>query len=140
MTDAITYTTDTDALELDHLSGFFDGWPDPPSPETHLEILRQSHLAWLAIADTQVVGFITAVSDGILSAYIPLLEVLPEFQRRGIASDLTQRMLESLDHLYMVDLLCDRHVQPFYARLGMQEATGMLRRNYPRQNGSKFNP
>lgn len=76
------------------------------------------------------------MSDGVLSAYIPLLEVLPEAQRQGIGSELTRRMLASLDHLYMVDLLCDRDVQPFYARLGMHEATGMMKRNYEHQNGS----
>ena len=32
----------------------------------------------------QVVGFVTAISDGVLSAYIPFLEVLPEYKSIGI--------------------------------------------------------
>ena len=34
----------------------------------------------------RVVGFVTAISDGVLSAYIPLLEVLPEYQGAGSAA------------------------------------------------------
>jgi hypothetical protein len=33
----------------------------------------------------------------------------------------------------MVDLLCDPDVQPFYERLGMRRATGMLIRHFDRQ-------
>ncbi len=40
------------------------------------------------------VGFITAITDKILSAYIPFLEVLPEYQRQGIGKELVKRMLE----------------------------------------------
>ena len=32
-------------------------------------------------------------------------------------------------------LLCDPDVQPFYARLGLRPASGMLLRNYERQSG-----
>ena len=46
-------------------------------------------------------------------------------------------MLERLGDLYMVDLLCDAELQPFYARFGMRPAVGMLRRNYARQSGSE---
>jgi predicted N-acetyltransferase YhbS len=75
-------------------------------------------------------------SDGVSCAYIPHLEVQPEHQGRGIGSELLRRMLEKLRGLYMIDLLCDPDVQPFYARLGMRPATGMLIRNYDRQSGS----
>ena len=73
----ILFQTKIDGVEPDQLAGFFVGWPDPPSPETHLKILHASHAIVLAQDRSgQVVGFINAVSDGILSAYIPLLEVL----------------------------------------------------------------
>ena len=61
------------------LEGFFVDWPNPPSTETHLKLLSNSYKVVIAIDPTinKVVGFITAISDGVLSAYIPLLEVLP---------------------------------------------------------------
>jgi ribosomal protein S18 acetylase RimI-like enzyme len=134
----ITYTDSLAGITPDRLrGGFFAGWPNPPSPETHLRLLTCSAHVELAMDDAtgDVVGFITAISDGVLSAYIPLLEVLPAYQGRGIGSTLVRRMLERLRHLYMVDLLCDPDLQGFYARLGMRPATGMLVRNYDRQAG-----
>jgi ribosomal protein S18 acetylase RimI-like enzyme len=124
-------------IRPDQLSGFFDGWPDPPSPETHLELMMESDYAVLAVdpeAD-RVVGFITAVSDGVLSAYIPLLEVIRPYRGHGIGKELVRRMLEKLDGLYMVDLICDPELVSFYEPLGMTRATGMIVRNYERQSG-----
>jgi ribosomal protein S18 acetylase RimI-like enzyme len=131
----IVYTDSIAGISPDNLRGFFVGWPNPPTPETHLRILNGSAAVVLARDDATgaVIGFITAISDGISCAYIPHLEVLPEYQARGIGSELVHRMLEKLNQLYMIDLLCDPDVQPFYARLGMRSATGMLIRNYDRQ-------
>jgi ribosomal protein S18 acetylase RimI-like enzyme len=133
----ITYADSIAGVGPENLRGFFVGWPNPPSPQTHLRILSGSDAIVLARDDdiNAMVGFITAISDGVSCAYIPHLEVLPEYQGRGIGSELVRRMLEKLNRLYMIDLLCDPDVQPFYARLGMRPATGMLIRNYDRQSG-----
>jgi ribosomal protein S18 acetylase RimI-like enzyme len=128
----ITYLTGAETLTTDRIQGFFVGWPTPPTPATHLRLLRQSDLVVVAMdEETQrVVGFVTAITDGVLSAYIPLLEVLPTYQRRGIGRALVQQILEQLRTVYAIDLLCDVDVQPFYARLGFRPFTGMLIRNY----------
>jgi ribosomal protein S18 acetylase RimI-like enzyme len=132
----ITYTDSLAGVGPEQLAGFFVGWPNPPSPATHLRILQGSYGVELARdGDGAVVGFITAISDGVSSAYIPHLEVLPAYQGRGIGSELLRRMLAKLSGLYMIDLSCDPELQPFYARLGMRPATGMLIRNYERQSG-----
>jgi ribosomal protein S18 acetylase RimI-like enzyme len=133
---AITYTDTLDGVTADDLAGgFFDGWPNPPSPSTHLRILAGSSTIVLARGpDGAVVGFITAVSDGISCAYIPHLEVLRAYQGQGIGAELVRRMLAKLRHLYMVDLVCDPEVQPFYERLGMRTVVGMVVRNYDRQS------
>ena len=133
----ITYTDSLEDISASELQGFFVGWPNPPTPDTHLKLLRSSYEVELAIDEqtSQVVGFITAISDGVLSAYIPFLEVLPSHQGQGIGQELTRRMLEKLSGIYMVDLLCDAELQDFYARLGMQPARGMMLRNYDRQSG-----
>jgi GNAT superfamily N-acetyltransferase len=134
----IRYTDEADGIEPRQLAGFFVDWPNPPSPETHLELLRRSDHVVLAHDDAsdRVVGFVTAITDGVLAAYIPLLEVLPPYQGQGIGRVLMERMLERLRGLYMVDLLCDPELEPFYANLGMQPALGMLVRNYARQSGA----
>lgn len=134
----ITYTPSVEGITANQLKGFFVGWPNPPNPATHLRILLGSTHVWLAIDDKtrNVVGFMTAISDGVSAAYIPHLEVLPTHQQHGIGSELVKRMLETLKNIYMVDLICDADVQPFYARLGMHPYTGMIHRNYDRQSGS----
>jgi GNAT superfamily N-acetyltransferase len=130
------YTDSLDGVTPAALRGFFVGWPDPPSPETHLRLLRSSYAAIVAIHDERVVGFITAISDGVLSAYVPLLEVLPEHQGSGMGAELVRRMQERLANLYMVDLLCDDDVAPFYERVGgFQRAGGFSRRTYAMQSG-----
>lgn len=134
----IAYIDSLENITPDNLrGGFFDGWPHPPSPETHLRILQGSYAVVLALDGDMVVGFITAISDGVSAAYIPHLEVLPAYKGKGIGTELIKRMLEKkLSHLYMIDLICDEHVQPFYERVGMKRYTGMIFRNYERQSGS----
>ena len=79
----IEYLHSADGVEAPQLKGFFEGWPRSPTPETHLRILRAADEVVLARpAETgPIVEFVTAISDGVLSAYIPLLEVVPEFRR-----------------------------------------------------------
>lgn len=133
----IDYQLNADNVTTDDLTGFFVGWPNPPSPATHLKLLGNSDYVVLA-RDHQsgrVVGFVTAISDSVLAAYVPLMEVLPEFQGRGIGKELVRRMLDQLDGLYMIDALCDENVVPFYERLGFTRATAVARRNYQTQSG-----
>jgi GNAT superfamily N-acetyltransferase len=135
----ISYTDSIQGIAAEHLHGFFVGWPSPPAPAAHLRILAGSAAVVLARDDatSRVIGFITAISDGVSCAYIPHLEVLPAYQGQGIGSELVRRMLARLRHLYMIDLICDTDVQPFYERLGMRPFTGMILRNYDRQAGAQ---
>jgi ribosomal protein S18 acetylase RimI-like enzyme len=136
-TDGILYTTSLRGITPEKLDGFFVGWKSAPSPRKHLEILAGSDHVVLAVdAETKkVAGFITAITDGVLSAYIPLLEVLPDYQKRGIGSNLVRRMLEEIGELYMIDLMCDTDLRQFYEKLGLRPAFGMVRRDYERQSG-----
>jgi ribosomal protein S18 acetylase RimI-like enzyme len=132
----ITYIDSLVGITPAHLTGFFDGWPKPPTPETHLRLLHGSYAVWLAREGEQVVGFINAISDGVLSAFIPNLEVLPTHKGQGIGTELMRRMLVTLGDLYSIDLMCDAEVQPFYQRMGGRPYTGMVWRNYDRQSGA----
>ncbi len=134
----IEFRNSANGVTPSQLEGFFEGWSDPPSPETHLRLLHQSAHVVLAIDSEigQVVGFITAASDRILAAYIPLLEVLPAYQGRGIGSQLVRRMLQRLERRYMIDLVCDPEVAPFYERLGMRRLPAIVVRNQTQQSGA----
>jgi ribosomal protein S18 acetylase RimI-like enzyme len=132
----VQFTTSLDGIDESMLVGFCVDWPSPMSPATHLRLLHGSHRVVLALDEDRVVGFVTAISDGVLSAYIPLLEVLPTWKGRGIGTELVRRMLDELSDLYMVDLLCDDDVAPFYERIdGMIRVGGFCVRNYAAQRG-----
>ena len=116
---AVRYTTTLDGITEDDLrGGFWVGWPDPPTAGMHLAMLRGSEAVVLAIDDEatpgapRVVGFVNAVGDGVLAAYLPCLEVLPAWQGQGIGSELVRRVLAAVEPRYMVDLVCDDDVVP----------------------------
>jgi len=133
----IKYTNSLENITLEQLKGFFKGWKNPPTPQVHLKLLKGSYRVVLALDEQtrNVIGFITAISDDTSSAYIPFLEVLPEYQNQGIGSELMRRMLAELEEFYMIDLLCDEELVKFYEDFGMKKCTGMMIRNYDKQSG-----
>jgi len=128
----IEYTDRLCGITPRMLEGFFAGWKAPPDPDVHLRILRGSSHVVLAVDSScsQVVGFVTALSDGVQSAFIPLLEVLPDYQGRGIGTELMRRVLEKLEGIPTIDLTCDCVLQAFYSRFGMWPSVGMVIRDY----------
>jgi len=132
----IRYTEDMTAIEENMLGGFFVGWPRSPSAAQHLAVLRGSFRAVAAVDDDagRVAGFVNMISDGVLTAFIPWLEVLPEYQGRGIGSELMRRILDC-DGLYSVDLVCDEPLLKYYERFGMIAVPGAALRNGPALHG-----
>ena len=134
----IEYRNDLGGITEDMLAGFFVGWLNPPDSATHLRVLRCSYCAFIAVdCDcNRVVGFINAISDGVLSAYIPLLEVLPEYQGKGVGRELVKRMVDELNYLYMIDIAHDEELTPYYARFGALPGCSSIFRNYAAQSGN----
>ena|GEM_PF-571648 len=68
----IVFRDSAEGLTPDRLCGFFAGWRREVSAEEHLRILRGSAAVALAIeaSTRRVVGFVTAISDGVLCAHL----------------------------------------------------------------------
>ena len=79
MLTMIAYRATPEGVTPAMLEGFFVGWPNPPSPETHLRLLEHSDAVVLAVdvEARRVVSFITAITDHVSCAHFPRLEVLP---------------------------------------------------------------
>jgi len=133
----IDYADNLDNISAKMLNGFFVDFSRRPSGEKLYEILRNSEYKILALdsGDNTVVGFINAISDHTLSAYIPLLEVLPAYRKRGIGKELVKRMFEKLESYYMIDICCDERLAKFYGKFGMKKILAMTIRNYQNQAG-----
>ena len=126
--DEIFYSSDLSSVTSDALEGFFEGWTIRPTSDTLLRLLNASPVRVLAMDSTngKCIGYVTALTDGVLFGYVSSLEVLPEYQGRGIGKSLMGRVLDQLQDLYAVDLVCDEDVQPFYEKCGLKRCFSMV--------------
>ena len=130
------------AIEVIHrisANGFFDGWLNKPSDAKFIDLLKSSFISLVAFdrETDQIVGFVTAISDGVLASYIPFLDVKVEYRVQGIVSFLLTEVINKLSDHYMVDLTCDPQLVSFYNKFEMREMTAMTLRNYAVQSGRK---
>jgi GNAT superfamily N-acetyltransferase len=134
----IKYQNNLNGITPSMLEGFFAEWGDIfPSKEKLFQILQNSAYIVLAADDetNKVIGFVNAISDKILSAYIPLPEVLPTYKIKGIGYELMNRIIEQLKNFYMIDVSCDeRHVKG-YEKFGFRKSSGMMIRNFDKKAG-----
>lgn len=128
--DLVRYAHDLTGVSGESLDGFFVGWPVPPTLDRRYAMLRGSSeviIAW-DVPSGKLIGFISALTDGQMCAFIPLLEVLPEYQGRGIGSELVRRMMRRLEQFYSVDIVCDANLCKFYEKLGFFQCHSMIQR------------
>ena len=132
----INYQCNLENITPDALEGFFVGWKAPYTKEKHYQVLKNSQYIVLAIKNNKVIGFINALSDQVSHAFIPLLEVIPEEQNQGIGTKLMEIMLEQLNDITNIDLICDQEMQNFYQRFKMFKSHGMIIRKYLKKESS----
>ena len=67
-----------------------------------------------------LIGYIDCVSNGITDAYIQDLMVRPDYQGRGIGTDLMEKMIDYLKnkHIYMISVVFDESLKAFYKKFG----------------------
>ena len=112
------------------VENFFVGWTKRPTQEIFEKILKNSSVVVTAVESGKIIGFATALTDHALAAYIPLVEVLPEHQGKGIGKAMIERIMERLGNIYMIDTVCDDNLVGFYEKFGMNRGIAMMKRNY----------
>ena len=67
-----------------------------------------------------LIGYIDCVSNGVTDAYIQDLMVHPDYQGRGIGTDLMKKMIDYLKkkHIYMISVVFEEKLKPFYEKFG----------------------
>ena len=74
----------------------------------------------VAYDDEKLVGYIDCVSNGVTDAYIQDLMVCPDYQGKGIGTELMNEMIAYLKEkrIYMISVVYEERLKPFYQRFG----------------------
>ena len=66
------------------------------------------------------VGYVDSVSNRVTDAYIQDLMVRPDYQGRGVDTELMRRIIARLkeDNIYMISVVYEEKLRPFYQRFG----------------------
>ena len=127
----IYYDFDRSVKEAD-LEGLLSHWDFKPPPGTLLKMLQGSSIAIVVreASSPRVCGYVAALTDRSVCAYISALEVRPEYRKRGIGTVLLNRVTERLD-VYGTYLSCAAAMIPFYEAVGFKPVAGMSKRRLP---------
>ena len=70
--------------------------------------------------DGKLVGYIDSVSNGVTDAYIQDLIVHPDYQGRGLGTELMNQMIAYLkeNRIYIISVVFEESLKPFYDRFG----------------------
>lgn len=74
------------------------------------------------------------ITDKVFYGYVPLLEVIPAYQGKGIGTRLITLMRQTGHYLYAMDLVCDDAHVAMYEKNGFRKSNGMIMRNYQHQS------
>jgi GNAT superfamily N-acetyltransferase len=119
----VTYSEDR-VLPLEPLTALYraNNWSSADHPETLQNALLNSHSLVTAWLDGNLIGLGNAISDGFLVVYYPHLLVSPEFQSRGIGSEIVRRLKLKYQGFHQHMLVADGRAIEFYEKCGFTPA------------------
>ena len=97
-------------------------WSSAQKPELLHKALLASHALVTAWDGTKLVGLGNAISDGYLVVYYPHLLVLPEYQGRGIGTQIMRRLMARYEGFHQHMLVADGRALDFYRKCGFERA------------------
>ena len=112
-------------IVLEELEPFFQHWKSPPQMEIKKKLLSGSNLIITVRDSGRLIGFLTAISDGAMFAFITLIEVLEEYQGKGIGKRIMEFAVSYFKGFYDIVLITDPDKGAFYKKFGFDEIYGM---------------
>jgi ribosomal protein S18 acetylase RimI-like enzyme len=97
-------------------------WSSAEKPDLLHKALLASHSLISAWENAKLVGLGNAISDGHLVVYYPHLLVLPDYQRRGIGSEIMRRLQARYAGFHQHMLMADGRALDFYRKCGFERA------------------
>jgi GNAT superfamily N-acetyltransferase len=101
------------------------GWTRPASEEALAEVLKAGPAVGAWDGD-KLVGFVRALSDGHLVAYVEDVMVHEGYRRSGVGRQLMVRLLEEIGNVAKVNLFCEPPVTGFYEGNGFRQTSYVL--------------
>lgn len=94
------------------------GWNRMENVYNNQLITSYFHIA--VYDEEKLIGYIDSVSNGVTDAYIQDLMVHPDYQAKGIGTELMNRMIAELKerHIYMISVVYEEKLKTFYNRFG----------------------
>ena len=119
----IEYRYEND-LPIGKVVGLYEslGWSSAEKPQELKDGLRHSHTVITAWDGQRLVGLGNAISDGHLVVYYPHLAVHPDYQGRGIGSEIVRRMLKRYEGIHQQMVVADGRAVDFYKKCGFKKA------------------
>ena len=101
------------------------GWSRPANEEELREVLEAGPAvgAW---DGERLVGFVRALSDGHLAAYVEDVMVHKDYRRSGVGERIMSRLLGEIRQSANVSLFCEQPVARFYERNGFRATSYVL--------------
>jgi hypothetical protein len=102
-------------------------WKNRPGDETIAKIFFDAEESLCAVdkETNEVVGVVTAMTDGHWTACISIIEVMEEYQGQGIKAGLVSGMKERLSLFHRIDLLCEDKDVYQYRPMGFLRQVGL---------------
>jgi GNAT superfamily N-acetyltransferase len=97
-------------------------WSSANKPEELMHHLAHSHAVVCAWDGERLIGSGNTLSDGRLVAYYSHLLVHPDYQGRGIGTEIARRLMDHYRGFHQQVLLADGRAIEFYKRLGFERA------------------
>lgn len=94
------------------------GWNRMESEYSNPLMTSYYHIA--VYEDGKLVGYIDSVSNGVTDAYIQDLMVHPDYQGKGLGTELMNQMIAYLkeNRIYIISVVFEESLKPFYDRFG----------------------
>ena len=123
----IDYREDKD-IDAGNLQALFTSvnWESGKYPQQLQSAIARSDYVVTAWNGDRLVGLMSALSDGFMTAYFPYLVVHPDYQKRGIGTAIVQKVLENYRSCGRKVLIAYDHAVPFYEKCGFDVGEGKL--------------
>jgi GNAT superfamily N-acetyltransferase len=121
--DAVRYSESRDLAPESVLALYrANEWSSALKPNLLHKALLASHSLITAWDGNRLVGLGNAISDGYLVVYYPHMLVLPDYQGRGIGTELMRRLMARYQGFHQHMLVADGRALDFYRKCGFERA------------------